>query len=206
MRASLQRVWKVLLLCWCNLEMRWVFLFRWLLDDTIKGVIASCTEGLTALLVKHGNEVRVLDSLVGGWHQWRHHCSVYGRSRCIAGATWGWGECSCLARHWMTPMRVSMQCVWKILLHCSSGPKFGKNPFSQRFSSTKVLESKWSHVNIPVYHTKLYGENPWILSTFHWENPNEFSHLVANFWHCSCNLGMKWSAVTTLSLSNCHCA
>ena len=31
----------------------------------------------------------------------------------------------------------------------------------------------------------MYGKNPWILAKFHWENPNGFSHLVANFWPCS---------------------
>ena len=34
------------------------------------------------------------------------------------------------------------------------------NPFSQRFSSTKLQESKQILINISVYHTKLYGENP----------------------------------------------
>ena len=33
-----------------------------------------------------------------------------------------------------------------------------KNPFSQRFSSTKLGESKWILVNILVFHTKLYCE------------------------------------------------
>ena len=33
-----------------------------------------------------------------------------------------------------------------------------KNPFSQRFSSTK--SSKWILINILVYHIKLYDKNP----------------------------------------------
>ena len=41
-----------------------------------------------------------------------------------------------------------------------------RNPFSQRFSSTKFRESKWILLNISVYHTKLYGANPWILAKF----------------------------------------
>ena len=57
-----------------------------------------------------------------------------------------------------------------------------ENSFLQRFSSTKFWESNWILINISVYHTKLYGENPWILAKFHWENPNGFSHFVTNFW------------------------
>ena len=54
------------------------------------------------------------------------------------------------------------------------------SPFSQRFSSTKLLESKWILVNVSFYHTKLYCENPWIVAKFHWEIPNGFLHSVAN--------------------------
>ena len=40
------------------------------------------------------------------------------------------------------------------------GQKVSENPFSQRFSSTKLRESKWILAIISVYHTKLYDENP----------------------------------------------
>ena len=56
-----------------------------------------------------------------------------------------------------------------------------ENPFSQRFLSTKLRESKWILINISVYHIKLYGKNPLIFAKFHWENPNGFLHLVTNF-------------------------
>ena len=47
---------------------------------------------------------------------------------------------------------------------CNQGQKFGENPFSQRFSSTKLRESKWILVDILVYHTKLYCQNLWIIA------------------------------------------
>ena len=71
-----------------------------------------------------------------------------------------------------------------IVITWEQGQKFGENPFLQRFLSTKLQESKWILVNISVCHTKSYGENPWILAKFHWENPKGFSYLVANFWPC----------------------
>ena len=68
---------------------------------------------------------------------------------------------------------------------CShQGKKFGENLFSERSLSTKLRESKGILVNYSVYHAKLYGENSQIVVKFHWENPNEFSHLVENFWPC----------------------
>ena len=77
------------------------------------------------------------------------------------------------------------------LLQLGEGQKFGgnpfseslresENPFSQRFSSTKLRESKWILVNIQVYHSNSYGKNPWILAKFHWKNPNGFSLWVTN--------------------------
>ena len=78
-----------------------------------------------------------------------------------------------------------------------------KNPFF----STKLEESKWILTNISVYHTKFYGENPWILAKFHWENPNGFSHLTLNFWpwrgiimnHQIKNKGDDWFLATVWS-------
>ena len=50
----------------------------------------------------------------------------------------------------------------------------------------KILVNKFANVNVSVYHTKSYGENPWILAKFHWEN------LVTNFWPCKMGGGVGW--------------
>ena len=55
--------------------------------------------------------------------------------------------------------------------------KFGKNPrihFIQRFSWTKLRETKWIWVNLSVFHTRLYAKNPWILEKIPLENPYGF--------------------------------
>ena len=85
------------------------------------------------------------------------------------------------------------------------GQKFGENPFSPRFLSTELQESKWILLNISVYHTMLYGKNPWILAKFYQENSNYgFSYLVANFWPCffqACSYTLynsKWACVIVL--------
>ena len=64
-------------------------------------------------------------------------------------------------------------------MHCGNtqGQKFGKiwrihSPGD--FSLIKLQKCKWIFVDILVYYTKLYGENPWILANLHWENPNGF--------------------------------
>ena len=66
---------------------------------------------------------------------------------------------------------------WILIL----GKKFGENSRIYSRKDSRQQNDKREIVNISVYHAKLYGENPWILAEFYWENPNGFLHLVSNF-------------------------
>ena len=57
----------------------------------------------------------------------------------------------------------------KLAVEIIQGRKINENPRihsrkdAHQCHLTKLLESKWILLNISVYHTKLYGGNPWIL-------------------------------------------
>ena len=111
-------------------------------------------------------------------------------------------SCVCHSYDCVTFLRVPDQYPIYISIYtyhnCLQGPgseiqRESGNPFSQRFLSTKLQESKGILINILFYHIKIYGKNPRTLVKFYWENPLRFLHLVANFWPWGLFLPYAWS-------------